>query len=118
MVRRFFSFAFIFVAGAILAGCAARPARTIEVRQPHDELMGCAQLASEISASGRMLWTYGTDRAHQSERNQLAMLGVFVNPMILMNADAGDAAEKEYGAYVARIAHLETLRASKECSNE
>lgn len=101
-----------------MASCAARPARTIDVRQPHDEAMGCAQLASEMSASRRMLWTYGTDRAQQSERNQLAMLGVLVNPMILMNADAGDAADKEHGAYVARIAHLESLRASKECPSE
>lgn len=116
--RSVYSLASVFFAGAIIASCAARPARTIDVRQPHDEHMGCAQLTSEISASRRMLWTYGTDRAQQSERNQLAMLGVLVNPMILMNADAGDAADKEHGAYVERIAHLENLRAAKECPNE
>jgi hypothetical protein len=118
LVRDFSSIVFIFLAAAIVTSCAARPARTVDVRQPHDEVMGCSQLASELSASRRMLLTYGTDRAQQSERNQLAILGVLVNPVILMNADAGDAADKEHGAYVARIAYLESLRAAKECSNE
>jgi type IV pilus biogenesis protein CpaD/CtpE len=105
-------------ASLVLHSCASRPARTVDVAQPHDELMTCPQLLSEISATRRMSIAYGTDNSQQSERNQLAMLGVFVNPMILMHADTGDAAARETSAYTARAAHLEKLSQKKECKND
>lgn len=106
------------VSALILGGCAARTARTIEVRQPHDAEMGCAQLDSEISAMRRLMQAYAADGAQQSERNQMAVLGALVNPMILINADPGDAATKELLAYGQRIDHLSSLKTAKECPND
>ncbi|MBI1245122.1 MAG: hypothetical protein GC202_08960 [Alphaproteobacteria bacterium] len=105
------------LAALLLEGCAARTARVVDIVQPHDELMGCEQLQSEISATRRMAGAYDIDNGQQSERNQLALLGALVNPIILMNADAGDAATQEAGAFGARAAHLENLRQKKECKN-
>lgn len=102
----------------VLGACAARTAREIDVRQPHDAEMGCAQLDGEISAMRRLILAYATDGAQQSERNQLAVLGALVNPFILVNADPGDAASKELAAYHQRIEHLASLRRAKECPNE
>jgi hypothetical protein len=98
--------------------CAARQERSIDVRQSHDEIMGCMQLDSEISASRRMIGSYGPDLSQQSDRNQWALLGALVNPLMLMQIDGGDAAIRETNAFSDRIRHLENLRIEKECKSD
>lgn len=102
----------------LLAGCAQRPPRAIETVQAHDGRMNCQQLRSEISASHRLIGSYGVDHAQQSERNRQAVIGAVINPMSLMNMDTGNAADHEVAAYSARIAHLETLSQQKACTHD
>lgn len=99
----------------VLGGCAAREARGIDAVQAHDEVMSCAQLRAEFSATDRMLVAYRTDEVQQSERNQLAVMGALVNPLILMHADPGDANAKEQSSYRARRTRLADLMQTKGC---
>lgn len=110
--------ALLVVLSLLLDGCASRHARIVEVQQPHDATMNCLQLRSEISATNRMLLTYGVDRSQQSDRNQLAILGAFLNPMILIQVDGGDAADREVNAYSMRNSHLQRLSTKKGCTND
>lgn len=106
------------LATAVLAGCAQRQARPIEASQPHDTLMNCQQLRSELLATRSMIGKYGVDHAQQSDRNRQALVGAVFMPVALMNMDTGTASEREAAAYGARATHLETLGKTKGCSND
>lgn len=108
----------LFLSAALLAGCAQRQARPVEAAQPHDSLMNCQQLRSELLATRSMIGKYGVDHAQQSDRNRQAVAGAIFMPMALMNMDTGTASETEAAAYGMRANHLENLGKQKGCSND
>lgn len=109
----------LFLSAALLAGCAQRQARPVEAAQPHDSLMNCQQLRSELLATRSMIGKYGVDHAQQSDRNRQALVGaVFVPVAGLMSLDTGNASEREAAAYGMRANHLENLGKQKGCSND
>lgn len=103
---------------ALTAGCAQRQARPVEASQPHDALMNCQQLRSELLATRSMIGKYGVDHAQQSDRNRQAVAGALFMPVALMNMDTGTASETEAAAYGMRANHLENLGKQKGCSND
>jgi hypothetical protein len=105
-------------AALLAAGCAQRQARPVEVSQPHDAMMNCQQLRSEMLATRSMVGKYTIDNAQQSDRNRQAVAGALFMPVALMNMDTGDASDREALAYGARAAHLENLGKQKGCSND
>ncbi len=106
------------LSAAILAGCAQRQARPVEASQPHDALMNCQQLRSELLATRSMIGKYTVDHSQQSDRNRQAVAGAIFMPMALMNMDTGNASEREAAAYGMRANHLENLGKQKGCSND
>lgn len=108
----------LILSAALLAGCAQRQARPVEAAQPHDELMNCQQLRSELLATRSMIGKYVVDHAQQSDRNRQAIVGAVFMPVALMNMDTGSASEREAAAYGQRATHLENLGKTKGCSND
>jgi hypothetical protein len=106
------------VALAVIAACADRPARPVDVVQPFDDRMNCLQLRSEIAATRRIVASYAVDRDQQLERNAMSVMAAPLNPVFLMQLDTSDATDREVAAYLARLAHLTELADKKGCSDD
>ena len=104
----------IILTGAALAGCAGRVGHPVNIAQPNDKFIECAQIMAEIKANNEELRALGREKGWKMAQNITAgVVGIVVWP-VWFGMDFKGAAAAEARALSQRNEYLASL-AKKRC---